>query len=319
MSIEWFRWYHSTVSDPKFAACARKAHQPKTAVIATWAAVLEYASQHEDRGSLEGLDVDTLSACLDLDEEAVDTILAALTAKGLIADGRIAKWEKRQVTREREDDSKERVRRYRERLEEKQTVTTGNAFVTPSNATPEPAIATVTPVTPPREEEEEIREDQTREDKPPQEERAATTLADARARALGGGRKVPKAGTPMPTDWFPGETAYSVLIGLGIPRPFAEGCIPEFRLYWMERGDARPGWDASFVNSVKRSWDKRPRDTKVMGQRRPGQTIAERITEEHEIIFGPTNEPDPFSFLPKPTPPHDGSRLIEGEVIHGRH
>ena len=152
----------------------------------------------------------------------------------------------------------------------------------------------------------------------PQEERAATTLADARARALGGGRKVPKAGNPIAADWFPGDAAYDILVGLGIPRPFAESCIPEFRLYWTERGDARPGWDASFVNSVKRSWDKRPRDTKVMGQRRPGQTIAERITEEHEIIFGPTNEPDPFSFLPKPKPQPE-PRLIEGEVLRGRH
>lgn len=120
-----------------------------------------------------------------------------------------------------------------------------------------------------------------------------------------------KTRQPMQADWQPGQPALDILAQQGIPSDFAQQCIPEFRLYWQERGDARPGWDASFVNSVRRSWDHRPPgQQKVLGQRRPGQTIAERITEEHALIFG-ASDPDPFRFA-QPAEP----RLIEGEVEH---
>ena len=168
--------------------------------------------------------------------------------------------------------------------------------------------------TKPELQEEEEEQEREEERKPPQEERAAETLAGALARARGEGGRKKLNGAPMTADWFPSDAAYTVLVGLGIPRTFGEVCIPEFRLYWMERGDARPGWDASFVNSVKRTWDKRPKGDppKVMGQRRPGQTIAERITEEHTLLFG--KEPDPFSFLPKPKTVVETGQVIEGEV-----
>lgn len=143
MSLEWFRWYHGTVSDPKFGAVARKSKQPKIAILAVWSAVLEYASQAKDRGSLTDLDPDVLAACLDMDEEAVASILEGMTAKGLIADGRVAAWNKRQVRRDRDDDSRERVAAHRNRKK----VTPGNATVTPSNATREPVTPPVTHVT----------------------------------------------------------------------------------------------------------------------------------------------------------------------------
>ena len=59
-------------------------------------------------------------------------------------------------------------------------------------------------------------------------------------------------------DWTPAETTYALLEKHGIDHPFAEGCIDEFRLYWQERGESRPGWEASFVNNVKRQWERRP-------------------------------------------------------------
>lgn len=90
MSIEWFRWYHSTVSDPKFSACARKAKQPKSAVIAVWAALLECASQAPERGDISGFDPETISVALDLDEDAIHDILAAITAKGLIVNNLVS-------------------------------------------------------------------------------------------------------------------------------------------------------------------------------------------------------------------------------------
>jgi hypothetical protein len=76
-------------------------------------ALLDYASQHKDRGCVEGFDVETYAAFSGFDESVVESIIAALSDKGMIdQDDRWASWEKRQP--EREDSSTERVRRYRE-------------------------------------------------------------------------------------------------------------------------------------------------------------------------------------------------------------
>lgn len=157
MSIEWFRWYHNTASDPKFQVIARRSKRPKCEVIAVWACLLEYTSQEQDRGSLAGLDHETIAATVDIDDESAEAIIAAMEAKGLISDGRIAAWERRQP--KREDDSRDRVRAYRERKKE-----IGNASVTQGNAP-------VTPVTP---------LDKIRVDKDKDMEEVVETLAPAR-------------------------------------------------------------------------------------------------------------------------------------------
>ena len=150
MSIDWFRWHHGSISDPKFTVIARKSKQPRSLVLAVWAALLETASQADDRGSLEGVEIDTIAACLDVEEDAVSAIYQAAVDKGLIADGRIASWDRRQVYRE-DDDSKDRVRRFREKQKQSQEkyqendqsiapVTQGNAPVTQGNAPVTPQI-----------------------------------------------------------------------------------------------------------------------------------------------------------------------------------
>ena len=138
MSIDWFRWHHGSISEPKFTVVARKSGQPRVLVIATWAALLETASQAEDRGSLEEVEIDTIAACLDVEEDAVFAIYQAMVAKGLIVDGRVESWNRRQVYRE--DDSRDRVRRFREKTQKevtgngkKRDVTQDNAPVTPQN------------------------------------------------------------------------------------------------------------------------------------------------------------------------------------------
>jgi hypothetical protein len=140
----------------------------------------------------------------------------------------------------------------------------------------------------------------------PPEERAVALLPRVGTRAHeGGSSKISSKPKPAPisADWQPSAAALDVLATNGIAADFAMTCLPEFKLYWTERGDARPGWDASFVNSVKRSWEKRPMTDPATG-RRPGQTRVERMMEQHARLFGPNSEPDPFAADPK---------LIEGE------
>lgn len=280
MSIDWFRWYHGSISDPKFTVISRKSGQPRVLVVATWTALLETASQAEDRGSLANVEIDTIAACLDVEEEAVAAIYQAMTDKGLIVDGRVEAWDRRQVYRE--DDSRDRVRKFRENAKKNQCgndkkldVTHGNAAVTPQS----------------REEEEEDTDTDTDTEKGNQEERAATTLAGARA------RKAPPA--PISAHWQPSQAALDILRQQSIPEDFAHQCVPEFRLYWTERGEKRPGWDASFVNSVKRSWDKRPLS------RASPLSKAEQLEAQSKAAIA--------EWLARDQP------VIEGEVFHAAH
>ena len=66
---------------------------------------------------------------------------------------------------------------------------------------------------------------------------------------------------PIPADWTPADSTLALLERSGICRDYAERCVEEFRLYWQERGESRPGWEASFVNNVKRQWERRPPPT----------------------------------------------------------
>jgi hypothetical protein len=81
-------------------------------------ALLDYASQNDDRGSIANFDVEAYAIYTGWDEEQIDAILAAMRDKGLITDdNRLASWEKHQP--KREDDSGNRVKAFREREREK--------------------------------------------------------------------------------------------------------------------------------------------------------------------------------------------------------
>ena len=132
MAMDWVRWYHGTAADPKWRLVARKSGQRLTDVIAVWAMVLEAASEASERGTLEGFDPEVVAAALDLEPEAVDAILDAM--QGRVLDGdRLSAWDKRNP--KREDNSAERVRRYRERKRrEQQAETQSKDDVTQCNA-----------------------------------------------------------------------------------------------------------------------------------------------------------------------------------------
>ena len=155
--MEWFRWYHGACSDAKWPLIARKAHTTVGVVVSVWVALLEYASQDDERGSVEGFDCETFDALYGYSDGTCEAVLNAMVEKGLIEDGCICSWSRRQPQREREESTNaERQRRYRERrrLErdgEGVTEEDGNVTgVTPRNAS----------VTPP----EQNREEQRREE-----------------------------------------------------------------------------------------------------------------------------------------------------------
>ena len=103
--MDWFRWHHGSVTDPKFALVARKAGASVPDVLAVWAYILETASQSVERGDFGTVDCEALDCVFGFPATETRTadILAALADRGLTDGPRIAAWEKRQPKRERED------------------------------------------------------------------------------------------------------------------------------------------------------------------------------------------------------------------------
>lgn len=136
--MEWLRWYHGACSDSKWPLIARKSGVSVGVVVSVWAALLECASQDEARGSVVDFDGETFDALYGYDDGTCAAVVDAMREKGIICDGCICSWKKRQPLRERDDNSAERVREYRNRKRQETPHDTDetpcNASVTPRNA-----------------------------------------------------------------------------------------------------------------------------------------------------------------------------------------
>lgn len=132
-NIQWFRWHHGSVTDPKFKLVAHKAKQSLATVIAVWAFLLEQASASDERGVFGDVDCESLDCLLGLEDGATAAIINAMQGRGLIGAGSVTSWEKRQPKRERVDEnSTERSRAFREKQRHATPETEGE---TPCNAT----------------------------------------------------------------------------------------------------------------------------------------------------------------------------------------
>ncbi len=65
----------------------------------------------------------------------------------------------------------------------------------------------------------------------------------------------PDQATAMHAGWRPSQDALEVLVKhANISLAFVEDAIPEFVLYWQERGEAGRTWNSKFIQHVKRQW-----------------------------------------------------------------
>jgi|688.fasta_scaffold310811_2 hypothetical protein len=130
---KWVRLWSDMPTDPKWRVIARKSGRPISEVMAVFMFMMTNAGESSDRGTLSNWDDEDIGAALDLDGDHVRSIREAMQGKTLEGD-RLSGWEKRQP--EREDQSNERVRRFRERKAEeaKRSVTLCNDDVTQCNA-----------------------------------------------------------------------------------------------------------------------------------------------------------------------------------------
>lgn len=114
MSNDWFRSWHGAPTDNKWLVIARKAGTVPGVVSAIVWALLDYASQGSERGSIKGFDVETYAAFSGFEEDQIQAVIDALTDKDVIGpDGGFRNWQKRQP--KREDGAAERAKAWRER------------------------------------------------------------------------------------------------------------------------------------------------------------------------------------------------------------
>ena len=128
---QWFRSWHGAPTDPKWIMIAARANTNAGIVSALYWALLDHASQAEPRGSVASFDVETYAAFSGFSAELIQSVMRAMQDKGIVDDGQLSSWNKRQP--KREDSSRERTRHWRER-QRAEPVTHGDASVTHSDA-----------------------------------------------------------------------------------------------------------------------------------------------------------------------------------------
>lgn len=224
--MDWFRWHHGSVNDPKFQLVARKAKSSLAEVIAVWATLLEAASLAEDRGNPGELDYEAIDCALGLDDGKAKAIHEHMAGRGMIdtETGRLTSWDKRQPKREREDNTNaERQKAFRERQNQ----------ITPSNATSHQKT--------PRE--EKSREEKSKPIK-------SKSRAEAHATA-----------TRLPADWSPSPDDVEFCKA---NRPDLDASIvaDSFRDYWLAAAGAKgrkQDWPATWRNWVRNEKGPQPR------------------------------------------------------------
>lgn len=122
--IDWFRWHHGSVTDPKFALVARRTGASLPDVLAVWAYLLEHASAADVRGTFAPIDFEAWDCLFGFPDGRTKAIHDAMQDRNLVDGGAVTSWEKRQPKREREDDlSTERSRAFRQRQKEEKAAT----------------------------------------------------------------------------------------------------------------------------------------------------------------------------------------------------
>lgn len=62
--------------------------------------------------------------------------------------------------------------------------------------------------------------------------------------------------TEMSAQWWPSDDALGILVNADINAVFIEDAIPEFVLYWRERGVVNGAWNTRFIEHIRRQWGK---------------------------------------------------------------
>lgn len=267
---DWLRLWHGTVSDTKFLWVERKSGARFGDVMTVWLALLEEASQADDRGDVSGFDAESFDFRLGDEEGLTLRILRAMSAKGLITeDMRLAGWDRRQPVREDSGNpetgamsSTERSRLHRQRRK--------------------------------AQEEDDTQRDATQcNDTQRDATRATSRVDESRGEEISPSPPTAREGEfPMDLDWEPSGHFPTLARQAGAPAPTAEA-LAEFRSYWIGQGAAmtQHAWDHKLLTNLKsqklRSAQAPPGRPKARAS--PGQprTLSEGRAAAAKAIFNP--------------------------------
>jgi hypothetical protein len=214
---------------------AKKAGARFGDVVTVWALILEQASANVERGTFDPLDHETTDYLLGAEEGTTERILAAMEARGLTGAGHVARWEKRQPKREREDSTAaDRKRQQRAREAEQEQVPP--CHTTPHQKTPR---------------EEKSRE----EEKIPHTPQAGLARKSSSAISLKTYLEQCKASQakPIPED----DSVFDYALKTGIPTDFLRLQWLEFKdRYGMDGAKRYKAWPSVFGKSVRGNWFK---------------------------------------------------------------
>ena len=93
---------------------------------------------------------------------------------------------------------------------------------------------------------------------------------------------------PISLDWQPNADALQILQRAGIDPQFITDAVPEFVLYWAERGDAFKTWNSKFIQHVRQQWarfsaslDQSPLPTRISDNWQPSPDCFDILTMAH--------------------------------------
>lgn len=267
---DWLRLWHGTVSDTKFLWVERKSGARFGDVMTVWLALLEEASQADDRGDVSGFDAESFDFRLGDEEGLTLRILRAMSAKGLITeDMRLAGWDRRQPVREDSGNpetgamsSTERSRLHRQRRKAQEEDDT-QRYATQCNDTQRDAT------------------------------RATSRVDESRGEEISSSPPTARDGEfPMDLSWEPSAHFLTLARQAGAPAPTAEA-LAEFRSYWIGQGDAmsQHQWDHKLLTNLKaqklRGGQAPP--GRANARASPGQprTLSEGRAAAAKAIFNP--------------------------------
>ena len=105
----------------------------------------------------------------------------------------------------------------------------------------------------------------------------------------------PQTNQQLTTQWQPSPDAVEILTRSGVALDFINSAVPEFILYWRERGDSLKTWNSKFVGHIRRQWGR-------------VQSAIEHNTEPHRIAKNWRPSADLFDILSMANIDHNFAR-----------
>lgn len=268
---DWLRLWHGTVSDNKFLWVERKSGARFGDVMTVWLALLEEASQADDRGDVSGFDAESFDFRLGDEEGLTLRILQAMAAKGLIGeDMRLSGWDRRQPIREDSGNpetgalsSTERSRLHRQRRKAQSEAETQRDATQRNDAQRDATHATA-------------RVDESRGEEIPPTHPTAREPRDGEF--------------SMDLDWCPSEHFSTLAWQAGVPADqITPEALAEFRSYWIGQGKAmsQQQWDHKLLTNLKAQRVRSQSPPSRASPRRQPQTLSEGRAAAAKAIFNP--------------------------------